>query len=455
MKSQHRIAARTILALALAALSSTGAAGASPPNITGRAIVAIADGDMLAAAYYDQQLPPPHARVADTLSITRLPLSGATTPTAVIEASNSVTAAPFPATVSPDGRFAFVVETLSPAAVPSTQLADLPPGRRLFSIDLAATDHPAVRHHIDLPSRPMTVHVHPTGDLLAVTTASPGQDIVLVPVDNGHLGRPVPLSLAALGVMPDAALPSNGTAVGYAEWHPSGHYLAVTLHMRDEVAFFALTRDSALGTVSLSPWGNRVKVGGRDPYAGHFTPDGRFFITSDWGRNFGATTLAGRLPQTPGVVSVIAVAPAGTPAEQATHRVVSTAPSDLSPEGIAISPDGSLVVTINMRDSAFPVGAPRFDPQSTASLSLFALEKTTGHLHKVGNYRFAGILPENAAFDATGDHVIDAVYQDVHGPHSQGRLDIWRVAREPGLSLEHTGHTIELPRGAHHVLVVP
>jgi hypothetical protein len=285
MKSQHRLAARTILALALTALSSTGAAGASPPNLTGRAIVAIADGDMLAAAYYDQQLPPPHARVADTLSITRLPLSRATTPTAVIEASNSVTAAPFPAAVSPDGRFAFVVETLGPAAAPSTQLADLPPGRRLFSIDLAAIDRPAVRHHIDLPSRPMTVHVHPTGDLLAVTTASPGQEMVLVPVDNGHLGHPVPLSLAALGVMPDAALPSNGMAVGYAEWHPSGRYLAVTLHMRDEVAFFALTRNSALGTVSLSPWGNRVKIGGRDPYAGHFTPDGRFFITSDWGRN--------------------------------------------------------------------------------------------------------------------------------------------------------------------------
>jgi hypothetical protein len=84
-----------ILAMALAALSSAWAAGASPPNVTGRAIVAVSDGDMLAAAYYDQQLPPTDARVVDTLSITRLPFSGATKPTAVIE----------PPTPSPPHRF--------------------------------------------------------------------------------------------------------------------------------------------------------------------------------------------------------------------------------------------------------------------------------------------------------------------------------------------------------------
>jgi hypothetical protein len=197
-----------------------------------------------------------------------------------------------------------------------------------------------------------------------------------------------------------------------------------------------------------------VTVGGRDPYSGHFTPDGRFFITSDWGRNFRATTLEERLPQTPGVVSVIAVAPLGTPGGQATHRVVSRADSDLSPEGITISPDDSLVVTINMRDSGFPEVSSRFDPQSAASLSLFTLNKMTGDIRKIGDYRFSGVLPENAAFDATGEHVVVAVYQDIHGPQSTGRLDIWRVAREPRLSLEHTGYAIELPRGAHHVLVV-
>lgn len=279
MKSQNRIAELTILALALAALSSAWAAVASPPNVTGRALVAISDGDMLATAYDDRQLPPTEARVVDTLSITRLPLNGGTKPTAVIEASNSVTAAPFPADVSPDGRFAFVVETLGQASAQATQLADLPPGRRLRSIDLASIERPVVRDHIDVPSRPMTVDVHPAGELLAVTTASPGQEIVLVPVDEGDFGQPVTLSLEALGVVPDAALPGNGMAVGYAEWHPTGRSLAVTLHMRDEVAFFELRRDGALGTFSLAPWGNRANVGGRDPYSGHFTPDGRFFIT--------------------------------------------------------------------------------------------------------------------------------------------------------------------------------
>jgi hypothetical protein len=85
----------------------------------------------------------------------------------------------------------------------------------------------------------MTVDVHPTGELLAVTTASPSQEIVLVPINDGHFGQPMPFSLEALGVMPDAALPGHGMAVGYAEWHPTGRSLAVTLHMRDEVAFLS------------------------------------------------------------------------------------------------------------------------------------------------------------------------------------------------------------------------
>jgi hypothetical protein len=111
-------------------------------------------------------------------------------------------------------------------------------------------------------------------------------------------------------------------------------------------------------------------------------------------------------------------------------------------------------MTVNMRNSAFPETSQRFDPQSAVSLSLFTLHKTTGHIRKIGEYRFSGRTPENAAFDATGEYVVVAVYQDVHGPRSKGRLDIWRVAREPRLSLENTRYAIELPRGAHHLLVV-
>jgi 6-phosphogluconolactonase (cycloisomerase 2 family) len=66
-------------------------------------------------------------------------------------------------------------------------------------------------------------------------------------------------------------------------------------------------------------------------------------------------------------------------------------------------------MTINVRDSAFPEASRRFDPQSVVSLSLFTLNKTTGHICKIGEYRFSGILPENAAFDATGAYVVVAV----------------------------------------------
>lgn len=440
------------LVLSLGAQSIRSQPSAARVNFSGRYLAALSDADFLASTYADGRLPEPNPQVSDRLSLIRLPLDGSQRATAQVRASNSVTAAPFSLAVAADGRTAFVVEALGPMPAGATRRDQLPPGRQLVAVDLSNPQSPTVRDRIAIGPQPETVDVHPNGNWLVVTTQTEGREITLVPVQDGKFGQPQTFSLRQLGIEPDARYFQNGRAASYAAWHPSGRYLAVTLNYRDEVIFLELQGDEAGGKLQLRRWGEAVKVG-KDPFSGQFTPDGRFFITTNWGRNFGAqiTTLAQRLPTEPGTLSVIRVAELGASAAQARHRVVATATSDLNPEGIAISPDGSLVVTVNMRGSAFPENSARFTRQS--SLSLLKLDRDSGQLTKVGDYPFEGILPENATFDASGNSLAVAVY-DYFTPQPEGGVEIWRVVRQPSLALERTGVIIDVGRGVHQVVLV-
>jgi 6-phosphogluconolactonase (cycloisomerase 2 family) len=149
---------------------------------------------------------------------------------------------------------------------------------------------------------------------------------------------------------------------------------------------------------------------------------------------------------------VIDLADAKTPATEAQHRVVETETTDISPEGLTISPDGSLVVTVNMRGSLFPPNSPRFTRES--SLSLLTLDHQSGQLTKVGDYPFEGILPESAVFDASGNYLAVAVY-DYFSPKPEGAVELWQVVRETDLVLKHTNQRIDVGRGAHQVVVAP
>ena len=75
------------------------------------------------------------------------------------------------------------------------------------------------------------------------------------------------------------------------------------------------------------------------------------------------------------------------------HQVISTVASDQSSEGIAISPDGALVATANMRDTALPMSSVRFTRDAT--VSLFAFDAVSGQLAKAGDFAFEGVLPDS------------------------------------------------------------
>jgi Lactonase, 7-bladed beta-propeller len=417
------------------------------PTFTGRYIAAIADDDFLASTYGDGKLPTPTG--GDKLSIVTLPLNGKQEAIAQVNASNSVIGAPYALALSPDGQTAFVVETLGAMPAGATRREQLPPGNQLVAINLSNPRRPTVRSRMAIASKPETVHVHPNGDLLAVSTQTPDKEIILIPVQDNQFGQPIEFSLRQLGIQPDPKYFQKGLYASQVQWHPSGRYLAVNLNYRDEIAFYKVQR-SPENNLQLIPWGAPVKVG-KDPFTGQFTPDGRFFLSSNWGRNFGKEikTLEQRLPETRGTVSAIQLADLNTPASKVQHRVVSTAIADISPESLAISPNSSTVVTVNMRGTAFPENSPRFTRQAT--LSLMTLDRT-GQLTKIDDYPFEGILPEGAAFDASGNALAVAVY-DYFTPKPEGGIEFWQVVQKPKPELRRTGYVIDAGRGVHQVLV--
>lgn len=403
--------------------------------LQGKYLAVISDGDFFASTYVDSQLTPLDSRYQDTLTILPLPLGSET---ASIEVSNSVNAPPEVLALSPDGKTAFVIEYLGQRADTETR-QDLSPGRWLTMVDLTNPSQPQISDRLEIAQFPEAIDVHPNGKWLAITTDSGESEVLqLVPVNESGLGNPVSISLEEIGI-PVAEGELNAS---YVEWHPNGRYLALNLYRQNRIVFLKFTQDEDSEEVNLKPWGKPVTVDA-DPYSGRFTPDGKYYLTANWKRNFEADSLEGRLPTQPSTVSLIRLS-------DDSHRVITTVVSDRSSEGIAISPDGKLVATANMRGTALPQDSPRFTREAT--VSLFSFDANTGRLTKAGDYPFEGVLPEGISFDATGEHLIVATFEYLDS--DKGGLEVWRIEQKPNLGLEYAGR-INVPHGSHQVIVAP
>ncbi|CAN5830931.1 lactonase family protein [soil metagenome] len=417
----HRTATVCAAVVLLAGCAST----ADPAGLSLGQMVVLHDGDHAAATYADGVLAPLEAGHRDLLST--VTVAGGEVRTASVGVSNSVTAAPEVLALSPDGATAFVTERLGQRAAGDTMAADLEPGNSLFAVDISDRGVPVVAAEVTIPQSPEALAVSPDGTTVAVVSNTADSSVLtLVPWGARTFGSPRPFDIAE-----DGELATN------VQWHPGGGILAVNIDNQDRVAFFQLTPEGP------QPWGSVAT--GPDPFVGRFAPDGSHYLTSNWGRNLTATSLAERLPSEPSTISVVELAPvAGPPA----HRVVATAESDRSAEGLAISPDGTWVATVNMRGSALPEGSPGADRDS--SVSLLRFEAATGALEKVGDYPLTGILPEGGAFDPSGRYFVATVFEGHPGADGSG-LQVYEVGAEaqPGLT---PVQRIELPHGAHHVV---
>lgn len=142
------------------------------------------------------------------------------------------------------------------------------------------------------------------------------------------------------------AIDNDASEVGVVRaisWHLWGRYLALNLEDR-EIAFYEFKADDSIET-----FGSRLKLGTRLS-EGKFTPNGRYFVVTDtgWGETLGYIfNRNGKL------FSI------SFDENNGEHKLVSQTEVGLSPEGFAMSPDGSMLVTVNMRRTYAPEGILR------------------------------------------------------------------------------------------------
>ncbi len=432
--------AMTVLACGAAISASVlgGCAGkpSGPGDVAGRFIVAVCDADMAATAFSTGDLGerPMHAK--DTLTVVALPLKEPQTEFAQVEVSNSALGPPTMLDVSRDGRLAFVVESRKGATGSARSLSELPVGENLAVVDLSTPLSPKVVGTVYVGEEPTAVAVHPKDSLVAVVNRTPRQQVVMLPFNRDGQITGEPMAWPLFGLDDDGA---RATCVA---WRPQGDALAVTLPERNEVMFYRFKLDDD-GSATLLPWGTPVKVG-KFPYSGAFTPDGKFFISTDlqWGQDvdgFNVGAPAGQLTS-------IRLDDAGA------HRVVSTAGVGISPEGLAISNDGRLVATSNLLRSFLPEGDPRATREG--SLSLLTFSPATGELTLAGEFPI-NAMPAGITFDSKDQFLAVTQFRSFDPAATTGELSFWRVNRDGSTpSLEQMDFFVGLGQGPHGVLII-
>jgi sugar lactone lactonase YvrE len=413
-------------------------------------LVALSDADTEAQAYIDDDIGPAIGQ-RDVLTFIR-PNAGGKARVEGVQVSNSVWGPPLTVDTTPDGRYAFVLE------VKRQRDAD----DRSFEEDLAFTTRVSV---VDLHrDRPRVVQVtdtggfaahslsvSPRGDYLAVANwAAPGEEsgipegqgrqISIIPFREGRLGEPQLFGMN--NIQGPFAIPNT------IAWHPSGRFLGITSGPRNLVAFYRVGA-GADGRLDVRPWGEPVPVG-RFPLTGAWTPDGRFFISGlmEW-----AEPEVSDRNSPPGALSLVRFD--DDEADGLEHTPRRSGDVGINPEGLAVSPDGRYIATVNMRYSHLPEHFDRLRPPTTSSITLLELDPESGQTRVVEEQSFDGVLPEGVAFDRTGRRLAVAVF-DFHGAkRGTGAIQFWRLRGGDDPRLEQLPQEITTVRGAHSLADVP
>jgi len=439
------------LGLAMGAIISSAAIAqafdrAAPLDFQGRYLVSISDADMLASAYVNGRLGPPEGK--DALSV--IPLAGHARELQAyeVEASNSVAGPPVAVAVTPDGRYAIVVESFRPrpdGIWEEQTFSDLAHGDRVQLFDLADPTQPELVQTISLGERPDAVSINQDGSMVAVTfhPSGAGTDtpLALIRLRDGRFGEPVYPTVPRLPA---------GERLIHAEWHPSQQVLALVNETAAEVSF---TRVVGQGDrLILQPWGNLVQVE-KAPYMARFTPDGRHIIVNNlfWGADVEGTWNEAPRGSLVSIRLEAGIQEDGSPR----HALISRSSTGVSPEGLAISPNGRYVVTTNLERSYLPYDDNRVTWFS--SLTLLTLDPQTGQLNRVGDYPFDGILPEAAVFDASSQYLAVVNYDHFDDRVAGGSIEFWRIAVEPlnpQPMLVKTSYSVPVTRGVHSMVLV-
>ncbi|RIV18645.1 hypothetical protein DYU11_27105 [Fibrisoma montanum] len=429
------------IGMALSQLRSVPGASGANFAFQGRYIVAVSDADMIPSAYIDGKLGPVEGQ--DALSVIRLDRPVRELKAVEVGVSNSVTGPPSVLDVSPDGRYAVVIETRGQRPIGNTdlKLSDLPPGKVITVVNLTDPDHPAVVQRIVGPEYAQSVGFNADGSLVVVAaqptnTAQP--PLTLYRFAKGKLSEPY---------TPNLPNWVAGEQLNGAVFHPTRNTLAVLNSTKATLSFVQVADEG--GRLSLSAWGSPVQVD-RQPFKAVFTPDGRYVLTN--AMYFGADISAtNSVPS-----SVLSVRLAADTATRPVHQIVDRVVSGVLSEGLAISPDGRWLATANLEQSSNPLTSPK--QGFFASVTLIRLNPQSGLLERVGNYAFDGILPESVAFDNTSRFLAVATFDHFDEKRPGGSIDIWRIAGDANdpkrTELVRTNYSVPVTRGVHTMVMV-
>lgn len=412
-------------------------------DFQGRYIVSVQDADMVASAYVNGQLGPQEGR--DTLAVISLEGDPRDWSASEVAVSNSVAGPPAAVDLSPDGRYAIVIETWTPRPDDDRphRFSDLNFGTKVSVVDLIDPKNPTVVQEVNGPKRPDSVRFNATGDIVAISyhPAGAGTDtpLILHRFEDGRLGKGNAVKIPNWPV---------GSRLIDMAWHPDENTMALLDGSGGAQMIFARVAED----LSLQRFGNSVDLE-RAPYRVFFTPDGRHVLVNGlyWGPDIAGFWVEGPV----GSVSTIRMNAEVRADGSVRHAFVDRITTGVSPEGLAVSPDGRWVATTNLERSYLPYDDERITWWS--SISLARLDPASGQLALVGTYNYDGILPEAAVFDNSSRYLAVANYDHFDDRIPGSTIDFWRIQADPlnreNVQLIKTTYSVAVARGAHSMVI--
>ncbi|MEM9510284.1 MAG: hypothetical protein AAGA16_21805 [Cyanobacteria bacterium P01_E01_bin.35] len=413
-----------------------------PITFSGDKLLIASDADMVATAYADAKLDRV-AGVEDTLTVIDLPLNPDRPEISTVRVSNSVMSWPQIIATSPDGKQAYVVEVRSRPEDGIQELDtidDMPEGKYLTVVDLTNPNQPQTIESVAVGRNPEHISISPNGKLLAINLEDPGRELLIAKLQpDGKLGKRFYFPMSTNGTRID-----NRTAI----WHPSGKYLAMTQDKNSRIGFYQVTTSN--DDIQVTPKGEPLDVGNHLTHP-RFTSDGRFLIVCDLKWSTQPLRQLNFLMNPLGEAIAIRFF---EPESGRSPEIASRVEVGLSPEGFAISPDDSLIATVNLRRTYLPDYIPTWRGKSYSSLSLIQFDSQSGQLTNVDECGFEGLLPEQVTFDADGKSLAVVIFNYREPSPKTGAVEFWNVISGAKPQLERTGFKIDLVRGAHDLILL-
>jgi DNA-binding beta-propeller fold protein YncE len=331
----------------------------------------------------------------DTLSIIDMSKPESLKIVATIPLDNTIIGPPTNLAITPSRDLALVANTMKAEAKDNgfAMAAD----NRLFVVDLKATP-PAVIATLTLGSAPAGLAISSDGKWALVANRGDGT-VSLLSIN----GREVTVSdTVTIGVAADQV-----SAVAIA---PDGEHALAVKSAANKIA--VLTMDN--GKVAYNK--DKDLPGNNYPYNVEVTPNGQIALIA----NTGNGGLSDGSADTVSVVDLTA-----TPIRVIDHITVGD-----SPEGLAISPNGNLAVTVEARGSNKPKSTWYYHPGGAVSVLRIDGKKVT----LVGEAA-VGALPEGAVFSADGSRIYVGNFID-------SDLSVLQVT---GDTVSDTGQRFKLP----------